>query len=119
MSRNVEYMVKNDEIVLIDTNTGRTMEGREYSDGLQQAIQAKEHVKIKPETITLATITYQNFFRLYNKLSGMTGTAKTEEEEFRKIYNMRVICIPTHRPVQRIDDVDAILLPLKINTKPS
>ena len=108
MSRNVEYMVKNDEIVLIDTNTGRTMEGREYSDGLQQAIQAKEHVKIKPETITLATITYQNFFRLYNKLSGMTGTAKTEEEEFRKIYNMRVICIPTHRPVQRIDDVDAI-----------
>ena len=85
MSRNVEYMVKNDEIVLIDTNTGRTMEGREYSDGLQQAIQAKEHVKIKPETITLATITYQNFFRLYNKLSGMTGTAKTEEEEFRKI----------------------------------
>lgn len=108
MRRDTEYMVKNDEIILIDTFTGRTMEGREYSDGLQQAIQAKEHVKIKPETITLATITYQNFFRLYDKLSGMTGTAKTEEEEFRKIYNMRVICIPTNRPVARLDDVDAI-----------
>lgn len=108
MKRDIEYMVKNNEIVLIDTFTGRTMEGREYSDGLQQAIQAKEHVTIKPETITMATITYQNFFRLYDKLSGMTGTAKTEEEEFRKIYNMRVTCIPTNRPVQRIDDIDAI-----------
>ncbi len=108
MRRDTEYMVKDNEIVLIDTFTGRTMEGREYSDGLQQAIQAKEHVTIKPETITMATITYQNFFRLYDKLSGMTGTAKTEEEEFRKIYNMRVTCIPTNRPVQRIDDIDAI-----------
>lgn len=108
MRRDTEYMVKEDEIVLIDTFTGRTMEGREYSDGLQQAIQAKEHVKIKPETITLATITYQNFFRLYDKLSGMTGTAKTEEEEFRKIYNMRVVCIPTNRPIARYDEMDAI-----------
>jgi len=108
MHRDIEYMVKNNEIVLIDTFTGRTMEGREYSDGLQQAIQAKEHVTIKPETITMATITYQNFFRLYDKLSGMTGTAKTEEEEFRKIYNMRVTCIPTNKPIQRVDDIDAV-----------
>lgn len=108
MQKDVEYMVSNDEILLIDSFTGRVLQGREYSDGLQQAIQAKEHVTIKPETITLATITYQNFFRLYDKLSGMTGTAKTEEEEFRKIYNMRVIQIPTNRPVQRIDDVDLV-----------
>ena len=108
MQKDVEYMVSNDEILLIDSFTGRVLQGREYSDGLQQAIQAKEHVTIKPETITLATITYQNFFRLYEKLSGMTGTAKTEEEEFRKIYNMRVIQIPTNRPVQRIDDVDLV-----------
>ncbi len=108
MQKDVEYMVSNDEILLIDSFTGRVLQGREYSDGLQQAIQAKEHVTIKPETITLATITYQNFFRLYDKLSGMTGTAKTEEEEFRKIYNMRVVQIPTNRPVQRIDDVDLV-----------
>lgn len=108
MQKDVEYMVSNDEILLIDSFTGRVLQGREYSDGLQQAIQAKEHVTIKPETITLATITYQNFFRLYDKLSGMTGTAKTEEEEFRKIYNMRVIQIPTNKPVQRIDDVDLV-----------
>ena len=108
MQKDVEYMVSNDEILLIDSFTGRVLQGREYSDGLQQAIQAKEHVTIKPETITLATITYQNFFRLYDKLSGMTGTAKTEEEEFRKIYNMRVIQIPTNRQVQRIDDVDLV-----------
>ena len=84
------------------------MKGREYNDGLQQAIQAKEGVEIKSETTVLATITYQNFFRLYKKVSGMTGTAKTEEEEFEKIYNMRVIVIPTNRPIQRIDDVDII-----------
>ena len=109
MTRDVEYMVDSEgEIQLIDQFTGRILKGREYSDGLQQAIQAKENVKIKEETVTLATITYQNFFRLYEKLSGMTGTAKTEEEEFRKIYNMRVICIPTNRPIQRIDDVDLI-----------
>ncbi len=108
MKRDVEYMVSDDEILLIDGFTGRVMKGREYSDGLQQALQAKEHVSIKPETVTLATITYQNFFRLYDKLAGMTGTAKTEEEEFRKVYNMRVVTIPTNRPIQRFDDNDAI-----------
>jgi preprotein translocase subunit SecA len=108
MKRDVEYMIAGDDIALIDTFTGRVLKGREYSDGLQQAIQAKEHVKIKPETITMATITYQNFFRLYDKLSGMTGTAKTEEEEFRDIYNMRVVCIPTNRPVVRNDDSDLV-----------
>lgn len=108
MMKDVEYVVQDDEIVIVDQFTGRTMKGRAYSDGLHQAIEAKEHVKIKEETSTLATITYQNFFRLYEKLSGMTGTAKTEEEEFLSIYNMRVIEIPTNRPVQRIDYPDAI-----------
>ena len=109
MSRDVEYMVDNEgEIQLIDSFTGRILKGREYSDGLHQAIQAKEGVKIKQETVTMATITYQNFFRLYEKVAGMTGTAKTEEEEFQKIYNMRVICIPTNRPIQRVDDLDLI-----------
>ena len=107
MQRDVEYMLDADnEIQLIDQFTGRILKGREYSDGLHQAIQAKENVKIKQETITMATITYQNFFRLYKKLSGMTGTAKTEEEEFRKIYNMRVVQIPPNLPVKRIDAVD-------------
>ena len=109
MARDVEYMVDGErQIQLIDQFTGRIMKGREYNDGLQQAIQAKEGVEIKQETIVLATITYQNFFRLYKKLSGMTGTAKTEEEEFEKIYNMKVICIPTNRPIQRKDDDDVI-----------
>lgn len=109
MGRDVEYMVdSNREIQLIDQFTGRIMPGREYSDGLHQAIQAKENVKIKEETVTMATITYQNFFRLYTKLSGMTGTAKTEEEEFRKIYNMRVLQIPTNRPIVREDALDLI-----------
>ena len=109
MARDVEYMVDKDrQIQLIDQFTGRIMPGREYNDGLQQAIQAKEGVEIKQETVVLATITYQNFFRLYTKLSGMTGTAKTEEEEFGTIYNMKVVCIPTNRPVQRIDDTDLI-----------
>ena len=109
MTRDVEYMVDSErQIQLIDQFTGRIMKGREYNDGLQQAIQAKEGVEIKSETTVLATITYQNFFRLYKKVSGMTGTAKTEEEEFEKIYNMRVIVIPTNRPIQRIDDVDII-----------
>jgi preprotein translocase subunit SecA len=105
MTRDVEYMVDKDHTIqLIDQFTGRIMPGREYNDGLQQAIQAKEGVEIKQETVVLATITYQNFFRLYKKLSGMTGTAKTEEEEFETIYNMKVICIPTNRPVVRKDD---------------
>jgi preprotein translocase subunit SecA len=109
MGRDVEYMVDKDhQIQLIDQFTGRIMPGREYNDGLQQAIQAKEGVEIKQETVVLATITYQNFFRLYKKLSGMTGTAKTEEEEFETIYNMKVICIPTNRPVVRKDDEDLI-----------
>ena len=109
MGRDVEYMVDADhQIQLIDQFTGRIMKGREYNDGLQQAIQAKEGVEIKQETVVLATITYQNFFRLYKKLSGMTGTAKTEEEEFEKIYNMKVIVIPTNKPIQRVDDLDYI-----------
>lgn len=111
MQRDVEYMVDQDnEIQLIDQFTGRILKGREYSDGLHQAIQAKENVKIKQETITMATITYQNFFRLYKKLSGMTGTAKTEEEEFRKIYNMRVVQVPTNLPVAREDAIDYMYL---------
>lgn len=108
MFKDVEYVVEDDEIVIVDQFTGRLMKGRAYSDGLHQAIEAKEGVKIKQETSTLATITYQNFFRLYSKLAGMTGTAKTEEEEFLSIYNMRVIEIPTNRPVARIDYPDAI-----------
>ena len=108
MKNEVEYVVQDDEIVIVDQFTGRTMPGRAYSDGLHQAIEAKEGVSIKEETSTLATITYQNFFRLYDKLAGMTGTAKPEEEEFLDIYNMRVIEIPTNRPVQRIDYPDAI-----------
>lgn len=108
MKNEVEYVVQDDEIVIVDQFTGRTMPGRAYSDGLHQAIEAKEGVSIKEETSTLATITYQNFFRLYDKLAGMTGTAKTEEEEFLDIYNMRVIEIPTNKPVQRIDYSDAI-----------
>ncbi len=108
MMRDVEYVVQDNEIVIVDQFTGRTMKGRAYSDGLHQAIEAKEGVTIKEETSTLATITYQNFFRLYDKLAGMTGTAKTEEEEFLDTYNMRVISIPTNRPVQRIDYPDAV-----------
>jgi len=109
MTRDVEYLVdQNREIQLIDSFTGRILKGREYSDGLQQAIQAKEGVEIKEETSTLATITYQNFFRLFKKIGGMTGTAKTEEEEFRKIYNMNVVVIPTNRPIKRIDAPDYV-----------
>ena len=108
MKRNVEYMVSNGEIHLIDQFTGRVLKGREYSDGLQQAIQAKENVKIKQETITMATITYQNFFGLYDKIAGMTGTAKTEEEEFQKVYNMNVVVIPTNKPLIRCDDTDMV-----------
>lgn len=110
MERDVDYVVDTteDEIVIVDPNTGRLMKGRQWSDGLHQAIEAKEGVSIKQETTTLATITYQNFFRLYNKLSGMTGTAKTEEEEFLEIYNMYVVEIPTNRPIARIDYPDAV-----------
>ena len=109
MARDVDYLVDAEgEVQIIDPFTGRVLPGREWSDGLHQAVQAKENVQIKQETVTMATITYQNFFRLYTKLAGMTGTAKTEEEEFRKIYNMRVVCIPTNRPIQRIDALDYV-----------
>ena len=109
MFRDVDYLVDAEgQVQIIDQFTGRVLPGREWSDGLHQAVQAKENVEIKQETTTLATITYQNFFRLYKKMAGMTGTAKTEEEEFRKIYNMRVVCIPTNRPVIRFDDIDYI-----------
>ena len=108
MTRDVEYVVEEKEVIIVDQNTGRKMPGREYSDGLHQAIQAKEGVPIKQETTTLATITYQNFFRLYQKLAGMTGTAKTEEEEFLDIYNMRVVEIPTNKPVIRVDNSDLV-----------
>ena len=108
MDNEVEYVVRNDEIIIVDQFTGRMMEGRAFSDGLHQAIEAKEGVTIKEETSTLATITYQNFFRLYNKLAGMTGTAKTEEEEFLSIYNMRVVQIPTNLPLIRKDLPDLV-----------
>ena len=113
MKRDIDYMVDNGEIMLIDQNTGRKLPGRAYSEGLNQAIEAKEGLQIKQETITLAKITFQNFFRLYKKLSGMTGTAKTEEEELTNIYNMRVIVIPTNKPIQRIDDNDSMYYSLK------
>ena len=108
MKKDVDYVVSEDKIVIVDPFTGRLMKGRNYSDGLHQAIEAKEGVTINEETKTLATITFQNLFRMYKKLSGMTGTAKTEEEEFREIYNMYVITIPTNRPVARKDYGDLL-----------
>lgn len=108
MSRDDEYIVADGEVKIVDQFTGRVLDGRRYNDGLHQAIEAKEGVEIKEETATLATITYQNYFRLYKKLSGMTGTAKTEEEEFLNTYNMRVIVIPTNKPISRTDDNDEI-----------
>ena len=108
MKNDVDYVVQDGEVVIVDQFTGRLMKGRAFSEGLHQAIEAKEHVKINQETKTLATITFQNLFRMYNKLSGMTGTAKTEEEEFRNIYNMYVICIPTNKPVIREDATDLL-----------
>ena len=108
MKKDFDYVVNDGRIVIVDPFTGRLMEGRAYSDGLHQAIEAKEGVEINQETKTLATITFQNLFRMYSKLSGMTGTAKTEEEEFRDIYNMYVIEIPTNKPVSRIDDADLV-----------
>ncbi|MBQ2605342.1 MAG: preprotein translocase subunit SecA [Clostridiales bacterium] len=103
-----QYIVQEGEVIIVDDFTGRLMPGRRYSDGLHQAIEAKEGVKVASENKTLATITFQNFFRMYTKLSGMTGTAYTEEAEFRQIYNLDVIQIPTNRPVQRVDDIDAV-----------
>ena len=108
MFRDKDYVVKDDEVLIVDEFTGRIMPGRRYSDGLHQAIEAKENVKVKRESKTLATITFQNFFNKYAKKAGMTGTALTEEQEFREIYGMDVIVIPTHRPVQRIDHNDSV-----------
>ena len=106
--KDIDYVVENDAVVIVDQFTGRLMHGRQYSEGLHQAIEAKEGVTINTETKTMATITFQNLFRMYNKLAGMTGTAKTEEEEFRNIYNMYVICIPTNKPVIREDLADLV-----------
>ena len=107
-AKDVDYVVSEGQVIIVDQFTGRLMQGRQYSDGLHQAIEAKEGVEINVETKTMATITFQNLFRMYNKLSGMTGTAKTEEEEFRNIYNMYVICIPTNKPVIREDLADLV-----------
>ena len=103
-----DYIVRNDEVVIIDEFTGRMMPGRRYSEGLHQALEAKEHVKIQAENQTLASITFQNYFRLYKKLAGMTGTAATEAEEFGDIYGLNVVTIPTNVPIKRIDEDDAI-----------
>ncbi|MGF0104141.1 preprotein translocase subunit SecA [Ligilactobacillus ruminis] len=117
MIRDKDYVVQDGEVLIVDQFTGRIMEGRRYSDGLHQAIEAKEHVEIEEETKTMANITYQNFFRMYKKLSGMTGTAKTEDEEFREIYNMEVISIPTNKPVIRDDRPDILYPNLKSKFK--
>jgi preprotein translocase subunit SecA len=106
--RDVDYLVRGDDVLIIDEHTGRVLPGRRYSDGLHQAIEAKENVKIQQESRTLASVTFQNYFRLYKKLSGMTGTAKTEEEEFYKIYHLEVIVIPTNKPIIRIDRGDLL-----------
>ncbi len=108
MQRDTDYVIEEDSVVIVDQFTGRLMKGRRYSDGLHQAIEAKEGMRIQKESMTLASITFQNYFRMYNKLSGMTGTAKTEEEEFRNIYNMDVISIPTNEPIIREDRADLI-----------
>ena len=113
MFRDQDYVVKDDQVMIVDEFTGRIMPGRRYSDGLHQAIEAKEHVKVRRESKTLATITFQNFFNKYNKKSGMTGTALTEEKEFRDIYGMDVVEIPTNRPVARIDCEDAVYMTKK------
>ena len=108
MLRDIDYVVQEGKVMIVDQFTGRIMDGRRYSDGLHQAIEAKEGVEIEDETKTMANITFQNYFRMYKKLAGMTGTAKTEEEEFREIYNMEVIQIPTNRPIQRDDRPDLL-----------
>ncbi len=117
MTKDKDYVVRDGEVLIVDQFTGRIMEGRRYSDGLHQAIEAKERVKIEEETKTMANITYQNFFRMYKKLAGMTGTAKTEQEEFREIYNMEVIGIPTNEPVIRDDRPDLLYPTLKSKFK--
>ena len=113
MQKDVDYVVQEGKVIIVDSFTGRLMHGRQFSEGLHQALEAKEAVEVKKETTTLATITFQNFFRMYKKLAGMTGTAKTEEEEFRSIYNMEVVEIPTNKPVVRVDDNDLIFATMK------
>ncbi|MFB5763849.1 preprotein translocase subunit SecA [Paenibacillus medicaginis] len=113
MRRDVDYVVTEDEVVIVDEFTGRLMAGRRYSDGLHQAIEAKEAIGVQNESMTLATITFQNYFRMYRKLAGMTGTAKTEEEEFKKIYGLEVLQIPTNRPNQRVDMADMVYKSVK------
>ena len=108
MKRDIDYVVKDGEVIIVDEFTGRLMFGRRYSNGLHQAIEAKEHVNVNSENKTLATITFQNYFRLYDKLSGMTGTAMTEAEEFGTIYNLDIVEIPTNRPNQRVDHHDVV-----------
>src|SRR5918997_3548959 len=107
-TRDKDYIVRNNQVILIDEFTGRMMQGRRLSEGLHQAIEAKEGAEIQPENQTLASVTIQNYFRLYGKLSGMTGTAKTEEAEFHDIYKMDVAEVPTNKPVRRIDDDDEV-----------
>ncbi len=108
MERDKDYVVKDDEVLIVDSFTGRIMDGRRFSDGLHQALEAKEGVTIQEESKTMANITYQNLFRRYRKLAGMTGTAKTEQEEFREIYNMNAVSIPTNKPVIRLDEADIL-----------
>jgi len=108
MKRDRDYVVKDDQVIIVDEFTGRLMYGRRYSNGLHQAIEAKEGVKVERESKTLASITFQNYFRMYRKLSGMTGTAQTEEQEFRSIYNLDVVVIPTNMPVIRVDHPDSV-----------
>merc|ERR1712224_324737 len=109
-AKDVDYIVKDDQIVIVDEHTGRTMPGRRWSEGLHQAVEAKERVKIQNENQTLASITFQNYFRLYEKLSGMTGTADTEAFEFRSIYGLDTVVIPTNKPMQRKDLADLVYL---------
>src|SRR3990167_2690680 len=111
--RDVEYVVKDGEVIIVDEHTGRLMEGRRWSDGLHQAMEAKEGVKVQLENQTLATITFQNYFRMYEKLSGMTGTADTEAFEFQKIYGLEVVVIPTNKTMVRLDEADQIYLTAK------
>ena len=106
--KDVEYVVKDGEVIIVDEFTGRLMPGRRWTDGLHQAIEAKEGVKIERETQTLATITFQNYFRMYKKLAGMTGTAETEAAEFDKIYKLQVVVIPTNRPMPRNENPDVV-----------
>ena len=108
--RDIDYIVKDNQVVIVDEHTGRTMSGRRWSEGLHQAVEAKEHVPIQQENQTLASITFQNYFRLYNKLAGMTGTADTEAYEFQQIYNLEVVVIPTNKPMRRSDEADLVYL---------